>query len=77
MSPTVYPTLPTCEILPKMPMVKEPSTQSKHLLLFGDLVERLYTAYGRRRAPGILYFLVKAELVAFHGRNRFLLTRVK
>jgi hypothetical protein len=48
-------------------LVKAPSTQFKHLL-FGDLVERLYTAYGNRRAKGIICLLVKSQLVTFSPR---------
>ncbi len=45
-------------------------------LTFGDLIENVYSAYGKRRAKGILGLLLKAHVVGFPGRHhRYILSR--
>jgi len=48
---------------------------SRKALTFGDLVANFYHTYGERRAGGVLRLLIKAELVGFRGRNRYVLNR--
>ena len=47
---------------------------TKKALTFGELVASFYRAYGHRRAKGILQLAVKAHLVVFRGRSRFILS---
>ena len=42
---------------------------------FGHLIENFYEAYGERKGQGILRLLIKAELVGFRGRSRFVLDK--
>jgi hypothetical protein len=48
---------------------------SKKALTFGDLVANFYHTYGKRKGKGILRLLIKAEIVGFHGRDRYVLSR--
>jgi len=50
-------------------------TNPKRTLTFGELIEDFYTAYGKRRAKGILRLAVKAHLVVFRGRDRYVLCK--
>ena len=43
--------------------------------MFGDLIENFCETYGERRGQGILRLLIKAELVGFRGRGRFVLDK--
>ena len=42
-------------------------------LTFGELVATVYSACGKRKARGILQLALLARVVAFRGRNRFVI----
>jgi hypothetical protein len=48
---------------------------TKKELTFGDLIANFYNAYGKRRAEGFLRLLIKAHLVEFRGRTRYVFSR--
>jgi hypothetical protein len=39
------------------------------------LITNFYHTYGKRKGKGILRLLIKAELVGFRGRDRYVLSR--
>jgi hypothetical protein len=39
-------------------------------MTFGDFIAGAYRAWGRRRAKGLVWLAVKAQLVMFQGRQR-------
>jgi hypothetical protein len=47
--------------------------QRKNKLTFGDLVTTVYNACGKRKARGMLWLAVNAQLVEFRGRNRYVI----
>lgn len=51
--------------------------KAKNVLTFGDLVANFYHTYGKTRGKGMLRLLIKAELVGFHDRNHYVLSRGK
>jgi hypothetical protein len=46
----------------------------KKPLMFGDFVAGAYRAWGERRATGIIRLAVKAQLIEFRGRERFVIS---
>jgi hypothetical protein len=50
------------------------TNHKKKTLTFGDLIATVYGACGRRGAQGILRLSLHAHLVAFQGRNRYVIS---
>jgi hypothetical protein len=46
----------------------------KRGLVFGDFIVAAYEMWGKRRAKGHVRLAVNAQLVAFHGAQRFVIT---
>ena len=49
------------------------NNSNKKALTFGEFAARIYTAWGKRKALGIVRLAVNARLVEFRGRERFLI----
>jgi hypothetical protein len=47
---------------------------SKKPLTFGEFVAGRYHVWGRRRALGIIRLAIKANLIEFHGQQRFVIS---
>jgi hypothetical protein len=48
--------------------------QEKKALTFGDLIESVYRACGKRRARGIIRLAAKARLIVFQGHGRLMIS---
>jgi hypothetical protein len=46
----------------------------KRALTFGDFIAAVYDACGQRRARAIVRLVVNAHMVAFRGRQRFVIS---
>jgi hypothetical protein len=44
-------------------------------LTLGGLIESFYNTYGERNAKGVLRLAVKANLIAFRGSDRYVVSR--
>ena len=47
---------------------------TKRAMTFGDFIAKAYRAWGTRRAKGFVSLAVNARLVAFAGRQRFVIS---
>lgn len=47
--------------------------QKKQPLTFGDLIAKVYAAYGRQKARRIVRLAVNSHLVQFRGHDRFVI----
>ena len=48
---------------------------NKRMLRFGDFIVAAYEVRTRRRAKGLVRLAVNAQLIEFHGGQRFVVTR--
>jgi hypothetical protein len=46
------------------------TNEKERVTTFGDFIAGAYRAWGRRRAKGLVWLAVKAQLVMFQGRQR-------
>ena len=46
----------------------------KSSLTFGEFITRVYDAWGKRKAKGVVRLAVKAHLVEFRGQERFMIS---
>jgi hypothetical protein len=44
------------------------------MLTFGDFVAGVYSAWGRRKAKGVVKLAIKMHLIEFLGRDRFVVS---
>jgi hypothetical protein len=51
------------------------SNHKKKTLTFGDFIAATYGAWGPRRARGLVRLALKAHLVVFRGRQRFVILK--
>jgi hypothetical protein len=52
----------------------EQSNGNNRAMTFGDFIAGAYRAWGVRRAKGLVWLLVNAQLVEFRGRQRFVIS---
>ena len=46
----------------------------KRCLTFGEFITRVYDAWGRRKARGIVRLAIKSRLIEFRGTERFVIS---
>ena len=55
-------------------MLKMRDLPRKKALTFGDFVEGVYHAWGKRKATGIIQLAIKSNMIEFRGKERFVVS---